>query len=145
MEGSQNINENNLFIYPVVEKEVGEIERVAKEFDLKKSFVSDFIERSRNSQIVELSENDWEKLENTDSFTIAPSDWDAVAKVAVDGHPDHPRDWKGYKLRMEKFLTMDAPIIVRIGETLHLVSGNTRLMVARALKINPKVLIVDMN
>lgn len=79
-------------------------------------------------------------MENTDSLDIEYDDWGTVAMHASQGN----RDWESLKLKMESEGEIDAPIILRKGGTLHLVSGNTRLMVARALGKTPKVVIVDM-
>ncbi|HEY4516253.1 MAG TPA: hypothetical protein VJH67_03655 [Candidatus Paceibacterota bacterium] len=136
---------NTPFIYPSVEKEIGEIERVARELNLGKSFANDFLERSKHTELVELSENDWSRLENTDSFVISVGDWDSVAKNTLAGRLENPRNSELLKSKIESGVVLDAPIVVKIGDVLHLVSGNTRLMVARALGIRPKVLIVDMN
>ena len=135
------------FIVPALERERGEVERVAEEVFGKKDteqFVMRFFEIARSAPLVDLSEDMWSRLENTDSYGISPRDWSYVNECAVMGHPDHPRDWRGYKTRYEKGNFIEAPTVMKTKNMLHLVSGNTRLMVARALGITPKVLLVEL-
>jgi len=137
------------FIVPDLGKERGEIGRVAQEvFNLNdpeevRRFCARFLDAAKNAPLVELSEDVWSKLENTDSYEIAPNDWDRVNDHAVAGHPDSPRNWKSCKTLYEEGDAIEAPVILKTGATLHLVAGNTRLMVARALGITPKVLMVE--
>ncbi len=136
---------SDVFRFPSLKNQIGEIERVANTFDTtnKKSFIEKFMQKARHSTLIGMSEELWKKLENTDSLKILAGDWDAVALHAYHGG-DSPRDWQSLKLRMESGELLDAPIVVKIGNKMHLVSGNTRLMVARALGISPSVLLIDM-
>lgn len=130
------------FSAPNLESESSEIERVANEFDPtnKEGFILKFLQRARSAPLVAMSEQFWQHLDNTDSFQFGPGDWDAVAR-----HADHyERDWQSLRQKMESGKPIDAPIVVKIENQMHLVSGNTRLMIARALGIRPKVLLVDM-
>ena len=93
-----------------------------------------------------MTEDLWSTLDNTDSFDIPLDGWEKVAE-----HIDHTnqetgaaRSWQDLKLKMEQGQKLDAPIVLKYQEGLHLVSGNTRLMVARALEKTPKILLVDM-
>ena len=141
MESTENLKE--CFIFPSIEKEIGEIKRVAEQFEKedKEKFILQFIENTKTSQLDELTDENWNKLENTDSIDITLGDWDKVNYHASSEN----RDWQTLKLKIEQGEKLDAPIIIKVGNILHLVSENTRLMVAKALGIRPKVLIVDMN
>ncbi len=141
MEITENIKE--YFTFPSIENEIGEIERVAEEYakDDPQAFVSKFVEVAKAGQLVELTDEEWNNLENTDSLDVKAGDWERVNYHASEVN----RDWQSLKEKIVQGETLDAPIIVKIGGVLHLVSGNTRLMVARAADIKPKVLIVDMN
>ena len=135
----------NVFVFPNLDNEIGEIERVAKEFTKvsQKGFAQRFMRIAAESKVRELSEEEWQTLDNTDSNDIQKGDWDKVAHHSVaDGA--HPRDWETLRNRMESGEPLDAPIILKSDNRLHLVSGNTRLMVAQALGVRPQVLIVDM-
>lgn len=110
-----------IFVFPDVEKECGEIERVAQKYD----------PQDRN---------------NTDWFDIPYNGWEQVAE-----HIDHTnretgatRSWEALKQKMERGQELDAPIVLKYQDELHLVSGNTRLMVARASGKTSKVLLVKM-
>lgn len=132
------------FNFPSLEREVGEIERVQAHFQIKDSaFVQKFIERAQQSQLVKLSDEVWNTIENTDSHSdnILRGDWETVAQCAAANEVE--RDWYGIRSRMQRNESLYAPIVARRREILHLVSGNTRLMVARALGARPDVLIVD--
>lgn len=139
--------EDGAFVFPDASYEHGEIARVAETFGKEnpKKFTDEFLEKAKASSLVELPEDTWSRLENTDSYDISAGDWETVEYHAVEGNPEHPRDWKKTKEEIELHRGVAAPIILRMGDTLHLVSGNTRLMVARALGVTPKVLIVDMS
>lgn len=135
------------FIFPEVNREIGEITRVAETFGKEdpEQFTKQFLEKAKTSPLIELSEEMWSQLENTDSYDISPNDWSSVEHHAVEGHPDQPRDWRFYKAKMESGEEVASPIIFKQGDTLHLVAGNTRLMVARALGIIPKALLVELD
>src|SRR3989338_3329479 len=131
--------------FPSLDDEKGEIERVAKEF--AKISAAGFIERfkriAKSCVLSKLDEETWKILENSDSFDIAKEDWRKVRKNSFAGG-ESPKDWHIILDKFKSGYLLDAPIILKIGEKLHLLSGNTRLMVARALGITPMVLIVDM-
>lgn len=132
------------FIFPDIKYEMGEIERTAKTFapDKVEQFVHDFVTQALTAKLVDLSEDVWSKLENTDSFDIKKGDWETVNyHASAEGIN---RDWKSKKEAMEAGKDIHAPIILKIGETYHKVAGNTRLMVARASGKTPKVLIVEL-
>ncbi len=136
------------FIFPDIQKEIGEITRVAQKYSSQniESFVSAFIEKAQKCNLTDLIEEMWSTLENTDSYEIPEGGWDKVKE-----HTDHynketgsQRNWEDLKQKIDQGLELDAPIILKYKGELHLVSGNTRLMVARAAGIQPKVLIVEM-
>ena len=130
------------FKFPSFEHEEGEIERVQAYFQIKtENFTQKFLEKARATQLVQLTDEIWDTVENTDSHSdnILRGDWETVARLAEE----YNRDWQTLKKKIQNGESLDAPIIVRRGNILHLVAGNTRLMVARALGIKPDVLIVN--
>jgi hypothetical protein len=132
------------FARPELEYELGEVERVAEEFakDNPKKFKEEFIEKFGSAPMIELTDELWSKLENTESSSeISKGDWARVAGIAEG----FDRNWKKPKGKMERGGTVYAPIIVEVGGVLHVVGGNTRLMVARAHGITPKVVLVKMD
>lgn len=149
MEGLSNIESKEVsFVFPSVDKERGEIWRVAQKYNPNhpELLAQQFYEKVQESILVNLTEDMWSVLDNTDSFDISLADWDQVA-----AHVDHTnretgaaRNWQDLRQKMEQGQGIDAPIVLRYQDELHLVSGNTRLMVARALGKTPKILLVEL-
>jgi hypothetical protein len=80
-------------------------------------------------------------LENTDSSGIAVGDYAGVHSLAEG----YKRDDGVLIDQMNTGAAIESPIIVQFGNTFHLVSGNTRLMLARAAGQTPKVIIVQLS
>ncbi|OGD25111.1 hypothetical protein A2819_00160 [Candidatus Azambacteria bacterium RIFCSPHIGHO2_01_FULL_40_24] len=139
---------------PKIEREQGEVERVVGEFlrqevnaeNIKQ--ISDILDKA---PMVELSEEMWESLENTDSFhNIKPGHLEDVERIIAEYNQDLPPDQRrSYERHLNRFLNgtpMECPTIIKNKEgILHLVSGNTRLMFSRALKVRPKVVIGEIS
>ncbi len=91
-------------------------------------------------ELVPLSDEIWAKLENTDS-------WSNVSKGDLKKAEELS---KYYKKNFSVILNaikdgsgILAPIIFKTGDRMHLMSGNTRLMIARGLKQRPEVIIIE--
>lgn len=136
------------FVFPVLQNEHGEIERVAHAYcpDSVETFIQSFYESAQGADLTDLTEDMWQSLENTDSFDIPIEGWDKVNEhiVHTNEQTGAHRDWEDIQQKMEGGQALDAPIILKYKGSTHLVSGNTRLMVARALGKTPQVLIVEM-
>lgn len=65
--------EEKIFVFPNVEKERGEIERVAQKYNPQdpEAFVSSFYKKAKEAKLVDLTEEMWGTLDNTDSFDIS--------------------------------------------------------------------------
>lgn len=139
----QPSNEKSInFVYPRLLPEIGEIERVAAALNQPKGeFVPRFLKATLQKKLEVLTEDMWRALENTDSYDIVRNDWKVVEELA----DSHGRDWKSLREKAEKGERLDAPVVVKVGDRLHLVSGNTRLMITRALGQAPHVLVVEMS
>ena len=121
------------FSNPDVFSERGEFARTAEALGVDESVLLYLAQE--NGSLVHLDEEMWARLENTDSYEITTGDWEEVARLAqMVG-----RNYEDIRTKLEQGATPDAPIVANIGGTLHLVSGNTRLMVARAAGITPSV------
>lgn len=136
------------FAFPDVEKECGEIERVAQKYNPQnpEDFVRAFYKKAQEAKLIDLTEEMWAILDNTDSFDIPHNGWEQIAE-----HIDYTnqetganRNWDDVRQKMEQEKKLDAPIVLKHSGEIHLVSGNTRLMVACALGKTPKVLLVEM-
>jgi len=56
----------------------------------------------------------------------------------------HGRDWKSIKDAYERDTSMEAPIIAKLPNGIfHLISGNTRLCVARVIGLIPKIVLLN--
>ncbi len=128
----------NQFKYPDIESESGEFERVAQTFGIDSSVL---MFQARNGEMTTLDEDLWQKLENTDSNTFEVDDWEQTQRFSES----IGRNWQDLKNKMSSGIPLDAPIIMKIGERYHLVSGNTRLMVARAAGVTPKILLFEVD
>ncbi len=124
-----------LFKFPNIEAERGEFERVADTFDVDTDSLMFLAEEA---SLVSLDDDMWKNLHNTDSNKFGKGDWDEVERYSLE----YKRDWKSLKSEIEHGGVLEAPIILEIDGILHLISGNTRLMIARAFGITPKVLFV---
>ncbi len=145
--GAENFSN---WVRPDISGEMGEIQRVAQEFlgqELTKSNIANVADVLKNGEVVELSDQEWDRLENTDSFhSIRPGEIEDAEKI-VDGLNQalDEETKRNFRKTLTGFLNgslMAMPMILKkpSGE-IHLVSGNTRLMICRALKIRPKVVI----
>jgi hypothetical protein len=134
---------------PNIGEERGELERVLSEFFTEtnsKPTYESLVATFQNASIVELSDEDWSRLENTDSFEhINRGDIHKAREYVEELNKDLPveyrRDFNRLLTSFEHSKTIECPMIVSFDGHLHLVSGNTRLMISRALGIRPKVLI----
>ena len=130
-----------IFIKGDLRTEEGEVRRAAAHFGRDAdAFTGEFMRAYESGVLVSLTPSLWEQLDNTDADSVEMDDWNKVAENARMAG----RDWETLKDKMERGMPLDAPIILRYASKLHLVSGNTRLMVARALGLKPQVVLVRM-
>ncbi len=125
------------FKFPDIEAEHGEFDRVAKTFGFD-SGTLEFL-AGEEGRMIDMGDELVLVLENSDVSKVKYGDWDTVGNLARE----YGRDWVDIKEKMERGTTLDAPIIMKYDDVYHLISGNTRLMVARALGIVPQVLLFE--
>ena len=126
------------FEYPDIFAETGEFERVAQSFGIDLSVLE---YQAQNGDLVTLEEDVWNSLENTDSRTIEVGDWRQVEELSSQVN----RNWEDLKNKLENGTVLEAPIIMKFGDRYHLVAGNTRLMISKALGVVPQVLLFEIN
>lgn len=135
------------FVFPDAEEQRGEIGRVAEKFspDNPYPFALRLYESIRTGTLMEMNEVMWQSLDNTDSNHLSEGDWDTLDNLIAEKNSNtgSNRDWKYLRQKIEQGKELYAPIVLKYGDKLHLVSGNTRLMVARALGVTPVVLLVE--
>ena len=123
---------------PDLQEEIEEIERtaVALDIDASKLFAD-----AKKGKIIDLSDDIWSKLDNTDSWEIKSIE---DAKLLADEYgKDIESLIRGFELGKG---SIPAPIILKRQQGgYYLIAGNTRLMVARAFGMTPKVLLVEAN
>ncbi|MBP6912757.1 MAG: hypothetical protein KBB86_02380 [Candidatus Pacebacteria bacterium] len=138
------------WVRPNLEEERGEVERVVLEFlgkEITQENINQVIKILESAPLVDLSDKDWEVLENTDSFhNVKFGHLKDAEKITeeynLDLAPNNKRNFKNLLAGFQGGRKMKAPTILRNSAgKLHLVSGNTRLMISRALGIRPKVAI----
>ena len=122
--------------------EFDEFERMTIEYTPDKKEVRNnlrYLETEYNkASKVSLVDSDWRKLENTDSFET-----DTMQEVyAALKRNNAPRDVDRI-LRQYVSGIVSCPIVIKFEDgRLELVGGNTRLMIARVLQIQPKIILV---
>lgn len=134
-----------IFTEPSLEQDVGEVLRVAEAFtsseEEKELFLKNYYEAFEKGQAMTLYDAVWAELKNTDSFDIKKGDWESVAHHTEQAG----RDWEKIRDDMQSGQDVAMPTILKINGIYHKVGGNTRLMVARALGIEPTVFMIDMS
>ena len=122
--------------------EESEFERIGKEYsnaaDVKKN-ISYIKKQYGVSKQINLTNNMWSKLKNTDSYNTKTIEGMQKAMKANKAFRDITRILKQFFSGKVK-----APIIMKLGDgSYELIAGNTRLMLSRVLGLTPKVQIVD--
>src|SRR5438552_2779656 len=119
MEEFKENSEGPSFVLPSLETERGEIERVAITFAKNdpQRFIDEFLHRAGSTDLVELTDDILSKLENTDSVDVSKGEWNKVEANAAQTK----RPWEKIKAHIESGSPIDAPIIVKVGSTFHLV------------------------
>lgn len=129
-----------------LDKENGELLRAAETFYDKdflrenhQAFFGVILENYKNTESQGLSDEIWSQLQNSDSWPIQTNDYKKIETLIGD-----KRNWKGLKLAFEQQAPMEMPIIAHLPDgTYHLLSGNTRLCLAKASAIRPEVVVLE--
>jgi len=152
MESFEKAPHGPKWVRPDFVQEQGEVERVAREFLKQEPTPENIAALTKvleSAPMVELSDADWEALHNTDSFhNVSPGDIEKSARITEKYNeslePGNKRDFQTLLKKMQNGSEMNAPAIVRKDGKMHLVSGNTRLMIARAMSYRPVVVLADL-
>ena len=129
----------------LIANEIDELQRVVQ--DLKRNEDLDIslgklVTAFSKSKEVELSDDIWDNLENTESNEITKGDIDSVRGLAKKYGKTNP-DILVKALKSNEY---HIPLIVKFdGDRYHLVAGNTRLCTAKSMGMTPKVFIADMS
>lgn len=123
-----------------IEGEIEEIERTVMELNQTEGLgisVKDVVESFMESEETTLTREVWNKLENTESNEIKKGDFDSVYDIASMYGKTDPKE---LQLSIESG-EYKRPLILNFNDKYYLVAGNTRLMTAAAMGIEPNVLI----
>ena len=135
-------------IQPIKQQSIGgEIEEIDRTVEYLndeegiKTTTPEIIKALQASPEIVLSDDIWEKLENTESNEIAVGDFDAVQQIADKYDKTEP------KILIDGFKTgqYNRPLILKFNNRYYLIAGNTRLCTAAALGFKPKVLIASLD
>ena len=127
---------------PSIDDERDAIESVETEYDME---IGSIVNAFPNGNMRMLPDSIWQSLQNTDS-TKTESFYDLVQVIQKQQKkdPSYDKDWKGLRdVYSDDIKKMKAPIVVKHKGDYILVSGNARLMVAKAMKISPFVFLVQ--
>jgi hypothetical protein len=129
---------------PSMEEEAGEFQRTAQELSLS---VYDLMTAFEKGKLTELSRSDLGRMENSDWVDMRPGDF-----VNLRGKADQYERQIGAEDQpgtlMHAFVqkrSLPAPIVLKIGQRLYLIAGNTRLMMAAVFNVLPKVWLVELD
>ena len=119
---------------PDLSEEHEEMERTSEELGID---LQEIIDGYKNGSLEKLNNDIWQMMENTDSWDI--KDLEEARRYAEEYGKDIENIIDGFKKGKE----LPAPIVlIKDDGAPYLIAGNTRLMVAKALKVVPKVVIV---
>lgn len=122
------------WVSPSLIRERGEIERTAEALQID---YESLMYAAKKGKLQTLDDATWDRLENTDSQKTT------VLRNAKRLAKEYGRDADSIIQGFNSGEPMPAPIILlRKNHAPYLIGGNTRLMIARALKIQPMALIV---
>lgn len=122
------------WVEPSLSEEINEINRTVKELNLDKIILLNSFQKGK---LINLPFHIWASLENTDSWDeIKFHDIDKAKELALI----YQKDFDNLLSAFESGSHIQAPIILMLEDrNPYLISGNTRLMISKALGIKPMV------
>lgn len=130
-------NSNPSWSIPSIEEELGEIERTAEHLEIPLEVLLTAVNQGK---LVILNNELWSQMENTDSWET--TDMQSVERLGNE----YERDVNSLVHAMKTGKTIPAPIVLIKPDGIpYLIGGNTRLMVARALGLRPKIFLITIS
>lgn len=123
-----------------LDDEMDEIERAVQDLSrdgVLETTVGDVVDAFINGKEIQITDEIWKKLENTESNEVKKGEMKKVIEIAKKYNKKSPLILKKSLLKDD----YDRPLILKFGDRYHLVAGNTRLSTAAALGMKPQVLI----
>ena len=118
---------------PDIQREMDELQRTADTFKID---LNNLIQATKRSRLVPLDEITWRSMKNTDSYGIKKGDMKTVNSLGGG----YGKDVGSIINAFQQGGTLPAPIILMQNNEPYLVGGNTRLMVSRAMGVQPMIL-----
>jgi hypothetical protein len=107
-----------------------------EEMDEFKRYKENYSEKFDSGKLITLEDEMWSKINNTDSYNVRS------LEEARSLSKEYGRDIELFTEASE----LPAPIVVKKHDgSLELIAGNTRLMWSKALKIKPKIYLIDLS
>lgn len=129
-------NPKEVFSKPDIFSEKVEFERVASTFNIDSLVL---LWSAQQGSMTQLTEDVWSTLQNTNSFSVEKNDHDTATQHAESVGLDYREVAEAIYAGVANNQPIHAPIVMKIGNLYHLVSGNTKLMAARAYGVTPKI------
>jgi len=129
---------------PSFDEESGELERTSRELNIP---FYDLMQAFEKGRLVPVDREQLAKLENSDWKEMRPNDFLTLKKHA-DGYGKKigSQDERGTLMHaFAKNEALPAPIVLKMGERLYLIAGNTRLMTAAVFNVLPKVWLLEID
>ena len=123
-----------------IQSEIDEIQRATQELSRDghlETTVADMVNAFINGKEIQITNDIWTRLENTESNEVKKGDMKKVIEIAKKYDKTSPMVLKKSLLNGD----YKRPLILKFGDRYHLVAGNTRLSTAAALGMKPQVLI----
>jgi hypothetical protein len=123
-----------------IQSEIDEIQRATQELSRDghlETTVADMVNAFIKGKEIQITDDIWRKLENTESNEVKKGDMKKVIEIAKKYDKTSPLVLKKSLLNGD----YKRPLILKFGDRYHLVAGNTRLSTAAALGMKPQVLI----
>lgn len=123
-----------------INDEMDEIERAVQDLSRDgnlETTVENVVNAFTNGNEMEITDEIWSKLENTESNEIKKGQFKKVESIAKQYNKTSPS-------KLKKSLSngdYNPPLILKFGDRYHLVAGNTRLCTAAAMGVKPRVII----
>lgn len=125
---------------PDIDNEMDEIQRASQDLSRDENIiisVEEIIDAFENSEEETLTDEVWNKLENTESNEIQKGDIDSVMNISKMFNKTNPKKL----IKILKSNEYKRPLILNFDDRYILVAGNTRLSTAAAIGMKPKVFI----
>lgn len=125
-----------------IQSEIDEIQRATQELSRDghlETTVADMVNAFIKGKEIQITDDIWRKLENTESNEVKKGDMKKVIEIAKKYDKTSPL------LLKKSLLNGDykRPLILKFGDRYHLVAGNTRLSTAAAIGMKPQVIIAE--